>query len=285
LFGTQWEDMTSKAMLSIDTTRTGLEDMTGSMALMNEQGKTTAQEQAAAMNQIMLALNPLADAFNDLIVTYLVPIIQEYAPVLAEWLGSNLPTATSNLKSGLNTLLPFVQFAIDGFKTMWAAIKLLVSIVDVFIGIAVNLVAALKGVISPAAAVKNIIGDVKEVFENAIDSVASLNKQVLGLIKNLTGMKPPQWLTDAGDGVKELLGFADGGTFTGGKPILVGERGPEVIVPRASGTVIPNESIAGRTNNITMSVDVHGNANDSTIAQIEQVLNRSVDKLIAQGNI
>jgi len=34
--------------------------------------------------------------------------------------------------------------------------------------------------------------------------------------------------------------FADGGNFVGGKAMLVGERGPEVIVPRTGGTVIPN---------------------------------------------
>ena len=34
--------------------------------------------------------------------------------------------------------------------------------------------------------------------------------------------------------------FADGGDFQGGKPILVGEEGPEIITPRQNGTVIPN---------------------------------------------
>jgi len=34
--------------------------------------------------------------------------------------------------------------------------------------------------------------------------------------------------------------FQGGGDFQGGKPILVGEGGPEIITPRQSGTVIPN---------------------------------------------
>jgi hypothetical protein len=34
--------------------------------------------------------------------------------------------------------------------------------------------------------------------------------------------------------------FADGGDFSGGKPIIVGERGPEMIWPKSAGTVIPN---------------------------------------------
>lgn len=37
--------------------------------------------------------------------------------------------------------------------------------------------------------------------------------------------------------------FADGGDFEGGKPIVVGERGPEVIVPSRAGTVVSNEDV------------------------------------------
>ena len=36
------------------------------------------------------------------------------------------------------------------------------------------------------------------------------------------------------------MGFAEGGNFSGGRPILVGEEGPEIITPQRSGSVIPN---------------------------------------------
>ncbi len=38
-------------------------------------------------------------------------------------------------------------------------------------------------------------------------------------------------------------GLADGGTARAGDMHLVGERGPELFVPRVTGTVIPNEKI------------------------------------------
>jgi hypothetical protein len=41
-------------------------------------------------------------------------------------------------------------------------------------------------------------------------------------------------------GVRSLLGFADGGDPPVGVPSVVGERGPEIFVPRTAGTVIPN---------------------------------------------
>jgi lambda family phage tail tape measure protein len=38
--------------------------------------------------------------------------------------------------------------------------------------------------------------------------------------------------------------YASGGTFAGGTPMLVGENGPEIVVPQTGGTVIPNNKLA-----------------------------------------
>jgi phage-related minor tail protein len=47
-----------------------------------------------------------------------------------------------------------------------------------------------------------------------------------------------------GSGLRnELEGRAAGGPVTAGTPYLVGERGPEIVVPGRSGTVIPNNRI------------------------------------------
>ena len=42
-----------------------------------------------------------------------------------------------------------------------------------------------------------------------------------------------------------LQARAGGGDISSGQPYLVGERGPELVVPRSAGTVIPNHSLAG----------------------------------------
>lgn len=51
--------------------------------------------------------------------------------------------------------------------------------------------------------------------------------------------------------------FADGGQFQGGKPIVVGERGPEMILPRSAGSVIPNEKMnaGGRPMNVSININ------------------------------
>jgi phage-related minor tail protein len=50
------------------------------------------------------------------------------------------------------------------------------------------------------------------------------------------------------------LARANGGPVNAGMPYMVGERGPEMIVPRSNGTVIPNNQLSssmGSTTNVT----------------------------------
>lgn len=65
-----------------------------------------------------------------------------------------------------------------------------------------------------------------------------------------------------------LPGFADGGTLTPGVPSIVGERGPEIIMPRTPGVVIPNNMLGGATvvQHITNRFDVGLESVDQRIA-------------------
>lgn len=67
-------------------------------------------------------------------------------------------------------------------------------------------------------------------------------------------------LTDGAlKGVGSLMGFADGGNFDGRAPFIVGERGPEIVVPRGAGSVIPNHKLGGAiTFNINNNIDARG---------------------------
>lgn len=71
-----------------------------------------------------------------------------------------------------------------------------------------------------------------------------------------------------GTGFKDLLGgmmggaFADGGNPPVGKMSLVGERGPELFVPKGQGTIIPNHALGGGG---TVIPDVRISGNDLLI--------------------
>lgn len=50
--------------------------------------------------------------------------------------------------------------------------------------------------------------------------------------------------------------LASGGPLTGGVPTLVGEEGPELILPGASGTVIPNHALGGESITVVQNINV-----------------------------
>jgi phage-related protein len=67
-------------------------------------------------------------------------------------------------------------------------------------------------------------------------------------------------------------GRAMGGPVSGGTAYMVGERGPELFVPRGSGTIVPNG--AGRSTTINLTVNGAIDS-ESTARQIVQILNDS----------
>ena len=71
--------------------------------------------------------------------------------------------------------------------------------------------------------------------------------------------------------------FGDGGKPPVGKPSIVGDKGPELFVPRSSGTIIPNNQLGGGTTNI---VNVSVNASGSSV-QGNQQEGRALGQLIA----
>lgn len=84
-----------------------------------------------------------------------------------------------------------------------------------------------------------------------------IQTQVLGpLLKSLGGSSGGGLFTS----LLGSIGFrAAGGPVAANKPYVVGEKGPEIVVPRMSGTVIPNHKLAmGNGQTINVNVDARG---------------------------
>lgn len=67
-------------------------------------------------------------------------------------------------------------------------------------------------------------------------------------------------------------GLAKGGPVSAGRPYLVGERGPELMVPNRSGSIVPNDKLGGGAN-IVNNYDFSG-ANPATIMALRQEADR-----------
>jgi len=68
-----------------------------------------------------------------------------------------------------------------------------------------------------------------------------------------------------------FTGKAAGGPVSAGRPYLVGERGPELFMPRTSGSIYPNDAIGGGGANITVNVDASGSSVQGNTGQAGQL--------------
>lgn len=69
-------------------------------------------------------------------------------------------------------------------------------------------------------------------------------------------------------------GFAAGGRPPVGKPAIVGEKGPELFVPRQAGTIIPNHELGGGGGvSVSVNVDASGSSVEGDTNQAAQLGN------------
>jgi phage-related minor tail protein len=56
--------------------------------------------------------------------------------------------------------------------------------------------------------------------------------------------------------IGKIFGFANGGNPAIGNPILVGEKGPELMIPRNASTIIPNSQLGGSSNQTSVTYNI-----------------------------
>jgi hypothetical protein len=97
------------------------------------------------------------------------------------------------------------------------------------------------------AIINGFIGYVKSVFGNLPGILYGLGKDAgASLLKGIKDAATGS-INVAGVNINplSLLGRSSGGPVMAGNPYIVGERGPELFVPRQSGTVVPNHAMSG----------------------------------------
>ena len=109
-------------------------------------------------------------------------------------------------------------------------------------GVTNNITAAIQGTKSLGDAAKSILNDL---------STSLIKLGVNTLLSKIPGF----------GGLPSLLPRANGGPVKKGGNFLVGEKGPELFVPKRSGTIIPNDKLAGGgSTNISVNIDASGSS-------------------------
>jgi hypothetical protein len=123
-------------------------------------------------------------------------------------------------------------------------------------------------------------------FEDAIFSGQKLGEVIRSLGMDLMRMVFQQTVTAplaAGISGAILKGFrAEGGPVNAGSPYMVGEKGPELFVPRSSGSIVPNGAM-GRSDGFTGGVNVTYNiAAGVSRAELVPILEQERKRLKAE---
>jgi hypothetical protein len=126
-------------------------------------------------------------------------------------------------------------------------------------------------------------------FEDAILSGQKLGEVVRSLGRDLVRLVFSQLVTQPlaagiGGAIKGAFGFrAMGGPVSGGSPYVVGEKGPELFVPHASGTIVPNNKMGGGSGSGGGSVTVNYNiAAGVSRAELVPILDQERRRLKAE---
>ena len=132
-------------------------------------------------------------------------------------------------------------------------------------GVVQNLTDAAMGTKTLGEAAISVLNDLKrKLIEVAMQQAVSGLGQFLGtaLGSIFGGKTPTPSLTPTQQVSRFTFMKADGGPVRANQPYIVGERQPELFVPRASGTIIPSVPMGGQsvTNNIVINVDASGTA-------------------------
>jgi tape measure domain-containing protein len=119
---------------------------------------------------------------------------------------------------------------INATKALLAEKEKIANVVkDIGSSIATGIVGAIDGAITGA----------KTLQESLSDILKDIGKMLISF-----GIKSLLKATNIDIGGNKLFAFADGGIPPVGRPSLVGERGPELFVPRTAGTIIPTDTTA-----------------------------------------
>jgi hypothetical protein len=126
-------------------------------------------------------------------------------------------------------------------------------------------------------------------FEDAILSGQKLGEVVRSLGRDLVRLVFSQMVTQPlaagiGGAIKGAFGFrAMGGPVSGGSPYVVGEQGPELFVPHASGTIVPNNKMGGGSGSGSGGVTVNYNiAAGVSRAELAPILEQERRRLKAE---
>lgn len=212
-----------EALGQVEMFATGIADMADGMgtllapALGKAKGAFLAMNATMAANPIFLVVAALAALTAAFVIAY----------QKSETFRNIVNGALDAVKNAFNATVSFVTNLIQ----KWTFVGLIIKHFDKIKAAASTLGDAIKAPFTGlASVVQGAIGALRNAWNNTLGG-KGWDKISIPFAPDLPGFRIPM--------------LADGGPAKAGMPHIIGERGPELFVPRQSGTVVPNGAFGG----------------------------------------
>ena len=114
----------------------------------------------------------------------------------------------------------------------------------------------------------------KDAFRSmAVDIIAELYrvfvvKKITGFVTDVAGL----FLGSGPGSSASIIGKATGGPVSARRPYMVGERGPELMIPAGSGTIVPNNKLGGGGVTVNQTINVTTGVQQTVRNEIQTLL-------------
>lgn len=195
-------------------------------------------------------LPPLAELITALIDA-LMPVLEALLPAFFQLQGALQGAVIDALVALTPLLVIMIENLASVLEVVTPLIELLANLAAVIIGVLVAALNTTMGVVTDligvfarfGASVSSQVGKAKDIVTNFVDSVVSqfegiesALESVIGWFENLGSAisESLSGLADVGGAISDLgdwVGLADGGVITSPTAAVVGEAGPEAVIP------------------------------------------------------
>lgn len=218
-------------------------------------------------------MNLLSDVWS-FIQDNLLPILVG----LFDWVLQNMPIFQSIFKTAFDTIKTVIDAVWSILEvTLFPLLKTLFKWVSDNMPLFQAIFETAFGAIDTAVQfTQGVINGIIDTIEGMIDAI----KRGLEFLSDFNDAeKPGMSQGKAADSGVDPEFRAEGGPISAGKPYIVGEVGPELIIPRNSGTVIPNNQLAaGSTGGVNIVINA-----DTIVGDDDALWERLVERLRELG--
>lgn len=159
---------------------------------------------------------------------------------LSETMGTQLRGVLSHVTNGFTDLITGTRSASEAFKNMAR------SIINDLVRMAVQ----------------------KQITDRIFGAMMNFVSPSISTASGFTSMGPAAGTSGGSAGTF----FANGGLMKAGRPAIVGERGPEMVIPNRNSTVVPNHQLGGGGGTIVQNINISTGVQQTVRTEIMSML-------------